>query len=71
MTIHEATEQAYKNGYDAGRRDAMKSIVRCKDCKHNSEKLALRNGGIWCNYWAIGSAPNDFCSHGEPKEGEQ
>lgn len=26
MTIHEATEQAYKNGYEAGKRDAMKWI---------------------------------------------
>ena len=28
MTIHDATEQAYKNGYEQGKRDAMKDIPK-------------------------------------------
>ena len=29
MTVNTATEQAYRNGYEAGKRDA---VVHCKDC---------------------------------------
>lgn len=36
MNTHDATEQAYRNGYDAGYKAAKAEIVRCKDCKHYS-----------------------------------
>lgn len=29
MDIHDATEQAYKNGYEKGRKDALGNAVEC------------------------------------------
>ena len=29
MTPHDATEQAYKNGYEQGRKDALDNAVEC------------------------------------------
>ena len=64
MDKHDATEQAYKNGYA----DAMASVVHCKDCKH----LVLTDEGehnpcdCVCNYWMTdGLVDDDFCSYGE------
>lgn len=34
MNEFDATEQAYKNGYDKGYADAKAELVRCKDCKY-------------------------------------
>ena len=66
MTSHDATEQAYRNGYDAGYKAAKDEIVRCKDCKH------LRNwqSAIYCAVWRIvhGMGENGFCGYAERKE---
>lgn len=40
-------------------------VVRCKDCKHNNESHALRQGGVWCDYWGTYPDDDDFCSYGE------
>ena len=44
------------------------SIVRCKDCKHWSEKGHGYREPWECSHWAAQVEPNDFCSYGE--EGE-
>ena len=60
-----ATEAAYKNGYEAGKRDAVE-VVRCKDCKNR--------GRVWCPMESVEQYPwfatkdNDFCSYGERKD---
>jgi hypothetical protein len=65
MWIHDATEQAYKHGYD----DAMASIVRCKDCKWVEKG---KDYEAYCNHWKSGLYANvkddDFCSYGERKD---
>ena len=43
-------------------------VVRCKDCKYNSEHKAIGEDGLWCDYWAIDPDENDFCSYGERRE---
>ena len=40
MTIHDATEQAYKNGYQAGQADAANAIIN-KTALNNDENLKL------------------------------
>lgn len=40
-------------------------VVRCEKCKHNNERHALTDGGVWCEYWGTDPDNDDFCSHGE------
>ena len=40
MTIHDATEQAYKNGYQAGQADAANALIN-KTALNNDENLKL------------------------------
>ncbi len=40
-------------------------VVRCKDCKHNNERLALTDGGVWCEYWGTDPDSDGFCYKGE------
>lgn len=49
----------------------MAAVVRCKDCKHY-----ITNTEYWGNtctrlFTAFPVKPNDFCSYGEQREGEQ
>ena len=65
MDKHTATEQAFKNGYskgyEAGKKDAMAELVRCKDCKHYHKRV--------CPMWMYTEMkPKDFCSYGERRE---
>lgn len=47
MTIHDATEVAYKNGYEAGKRDAMKWIPVTKRLpKDDVRVLVLHDDGV-------------------------
>ena len=69
MNPHDATEQAYRNGYYAGYKAAKAEIVRCKDCKY------YIGCGIYdgisvhvCSYMRTMKLPDDFCSFGERKE---
>lgn len=45
MTIHDATEVAYKNGYAAGKRDAMKWIPVTERLPNRDEYLAKWHDG--------------------------
>ena len=47
-------------------------VVRCRDCKHYElnamgEKSCFND--IWNQEFAVPTAPDDFCSYGERKEG--
>lgn len=74
MNPHDAIEQAYHNGYEAGYNkgwivgceQAMKGIVRCKDCIHMSR---LTNT-LHCAVWAMchGMGEDGFCGYAERKE---
>lgn len=69
MRDMDAFEQAYKNGYAAGMRDAEAKIVRCKDCKWGEiddadfpyQRFCSYDGCAWNN-------ENHFCSLGERRE---
>lgn len=59
MYIHDATEQAYKRGYDDGVKDAIKiNCTRCIHCHYISEntvtcdKLNIEiKDGFYCAYF--------------------
>ena len=63
----------YEKGYADGERDAMASIVRCKDCKHYHEETGFcEEHSCFCKEdmeWNM-FAEDDFCSYGERREGE-
>lgn len=78
MKDYESTEIAYKNGYAKGLKDAVKSVVRCKDCakfikytEENRKTVEKADGYCWirCMYapkqpqfWAVEN--DDYCSLG-------
>ena len=68
MKIYDATEQSYKNGYKKGYDDAKAEIVRCKDCKR--WKYDTRRMAGLCERHINYTAPYEFCSYGERREGE-
>jgi hypothetical protein len=58
-----ATEQAFKNGYQA----AMDSITRCKGCSH-SDTIDCSDGMVWCGRMCRYMKEEGFCSFGERKD---
>ena len=82
MTIHEATEQAYKNGYEAGKRDAMKWIpVTERLPEKNTAVIVSDDNGIVFQAlyaydgWDLWEGNEVFITHWmplppPPKEGE-
>lgn len=70
MNEHDATEQAYRNGYDAGYKAAKDEIVRCKDCKDYRKNPYGLSDDMICMCWSdfLPTEPDDFCSYGERKE---
>ena len=58
----------YDDGYEAGKRDAMARLVRCRDCEY------YEGGECVCPYIVMSDAahmypdPDDFCNHGERKD---
>lgn len=45
-------------------------VVRCMDCKHLVAVNVNGKGIPTCRVSGMEVAPDDFCSHGEPKEGD-
>lgn len=52
-------------------------VVRCKDCKHCRElnrkdriEEAYADGVLWCTNQSDGVWPDDYCSYGERRGGE-
>lgn len=69
MNPHDAIEQAYRNGYEAGYQAAKDEIVRCKDCRHYIGCGIYDGKSVHaCSYMRIMKLPYDFCSCGERKE---
>jgi hypothetical protein len=66
MNIHDATEQAYKNGYEQGMKDALDAITRCKNCSH-SDTIDCSKGMVWCGRMCRYMKEDGFCSFGERK----
>lgn len=66
MNPHDATEQAYRNGYEAGYKAAKDEIVHCKDCIHMSRLTNMLHCAVWAMYHGMGD--DGFCSYGERKE---
>jgi hypothetical protein len=69
MNIHDATEQAYKNGYAQGMKDALCAITRCKNCSH-SDTIDCSDGMVWCGRMCRYMKEDGFCSFGERKTDE-
>ena len=66
MNPHDATEQAYRNGYDAGYNAAKDEIVICKDCKHHMNLNPMYYCTVWGSVHGLGELGS--CSYGERKE---
>lgn len=49
------------NGY-------LNDVVRCKDCKHYTERQYMGKSLFVCNVFEWHGQPNDYCSFGERKE---
>ena len=72
MNIHDATEIAYKNGYEQGKKDMRDSIkdflaenfAYCKVCTH-SDTIGCSDGMVWCNRIRTYMKEDGFCSFGE------
>lgn len=45
-------------------------VTRCKDCKHMAGALPNDKGFLICPASGMEITPDDFCSYGEPKEGD-
>lgn len=50
--------------------DASGPVVRCKDCKYFVNATVNGNGFLICDISDMEIAPDDFCSYGERKDGE-
>lgn len=66
MNPHDATEQAYRNGYEAGYNAAKDEIVHCKDCVYSY--FVSQYSKCECSRLGILLFSDDFCSFGERKE---
>lgn len=44
-------------------------VTRCKDCEYLVNAAVNDNGFLICDINDMEIAPDDFCSHGEPKDG--
>ena len=60
-----------RDQYNAGYRDAMATIVRCKECIHfyESDLVCLKiysDGNVSSDAWQT-RKPDDYCSYGERK----
>lgn len=65
----EYDQYAYEIGYSNGRRDAMKEMVRCKDCELCNIGENDIKSWCWCLYWSNDTDPAAFCSYGKRKDG--
>lgn len=44
-------------------------VTRCKNCKYLVNATVNANGFLICDVNDMEIAPDDFCSYGDPKEG--
>ena len=65
----EYDKYAYESGYSEGKLDAMKELVRCKDCVFCSLGENEVEKWCWCHCWSDDTDPTAFCSYGKRKDG--
>lgn len=65
MTTNDAVDQAYKNGYEAGKRDA--EPIRCEHCVSH-DTISCPKGRVWCNHMMRYMKKDGFCSEGKESE---
>jgi hypothetical protein len=58
-------QNEFRNGYMAGKVDAVASIVLCKDCKNYEAHKPKVLENCQRNGYLIPMKPYDFCSYGE------
>ena len=63
---------SFGDGYAEGYKTKDQELVRCKDCKHRSEKLYDHYGNKYdkryvCQIHDLAKKPDWFCADGEPK----
>ena len=74
MKTYEATEQAYKNGYEAGKRDAGKKgrwvdryggkyANKCYDCSECKGTALYKPEADELGHWRFVQALSDNCPH--------
>lgn len=66
----------YNNGLSMAKAIAIRlgavPVVRCRDCKHYSQN-PWNEEELLCKLWTdwLSTAPNDFCSYGERRNGDE
>lgn len=76
MNIHDATEQAYRNGYAKGREDALAAdvveVVRCEKCFFAEMVVDIIGDPhlfcAECNFREVDF--DDYCSKGKRREND-
>lgn len=63
--VHNATDDMFVEATALLPEDVVK-VVRCKDCRRVEKDHLF--GGYWCRGYRV--RPYDFCSYGEPREGD-
>lgn len=72
MKEYDATEAAYKNGYDKGKTDAFAEIVRCGECFYWRRRIGYTNNPNGnCIYNGLESIESDYCSFGERRKNDE
>ena len=66
MKRHDATELAYKNGYEQGKKATLDSITHCKRCD-SSDDESCPGGRVWCNTMGRYMKVDGHCSMGKKK----
>ena len=61
MDSYTATEQAYKKGYEDGKRDT--EPIHCERCKYH-ETIDYPEGQVWCNHLVKYSKKDWYCADG-------
>lgn len=67
MNAYDAAEQAYKRGYEAGRKEALSGLVRCKECKHWKDGVlgSCDDRTKYCEIGFYKVGENGYCVYGE------
>jgi hypothetical protein len=65
MDEYTAMEEAYKKGYEAGKRDAIHT--HCEQCLC-SDKISCPAGRVWCSRMMRYMKLDAFCSEGSKRK---
>lgn len=63
LELPSAQPKSYREGYQAGFKDAQPEIIRCRDCKHWREDHTCREHSLVSPMMA-----SEFCSRAERRE---